>query len=197
MVVNRFVILMIVLLASIRFAGCREKTPAPSPAATGPKGENQMKAIKLTSPAFQPGEPIPQKYTGEGDDVSPPLKWSDPPKGTQEFALIVDDPDAPSPQPWVHWIMSGIAPDTLELPEGVKSSGSGQGTNSFPSGAKTGYRGPMPPPGHGPHHYYFRLYALDTKLNLPPSATKDKLLSVMNGHVLGEGEIIGTYERKK
>lgn len=159
--------------------------------------------MKLTSSAFQNGQPIPKKYTGEGEDVSPPLAWGDPPKGTQEFALVGDDPDAPSAQPWVHWVIYGIGPDARTLQEGVKSNApelkepvaARQGKNSFPQGATTGYRGPMPPPGHGTHHYHFKLYALDKRLDLAPGSAKEQLLDAMKGHVLAEGELVGTYER--
>jgi Raf kinase inhibitor-like YbhB/YbcL family protein len=193
MFANRSRVVMISFMALLLLSACRRETPTlPASGITPPKGESQM---NVTSSAFKNGQPIPKKYTGEADDISPPLAWGDPPKGTQEFALIGDDPDAPSPQPWVHWVIYGIAPDARALPEGVKSNAPGQGTNSFTSGANTGYRGPMPPPGHGTHHYHFKLYALDKKLDLQPGATKQQLLDAMKGHVLGEGEIVGTYER--
>jgi hypothetical protein len=126
------------------------------------------------------------------------------PAGARELALICDDPDAPTPQPWVHWVIYGIAADVRALPEGIpkdpqltKPIGARQGKNSWDSGATIGYRGPMPPPGHGTHHYHFKLYALDKRLELASSATKEQLLAAMKGHVLGEAELIGTYERKK
>ncbi len=159
--------------------------------------------MKLTSPAFEPGQPIPKRYTGEGADVSPPLEWSNVPEGTQEFALICDDPDAPTPEPWVHWVIYKIPADVTKLPEGIAKTpklsvppGALQGKNSWPSGQTIGYRGPMPPPGHGRHRYYFRLYALDKKLDLQPGLTKKQLLEAMKGHILGEGELMGTYERR-
>ncbi len=161
--------------------------------------------LKLTSTAFRPSATIPRKFTGEGDDVSPPLAWEGMPAGTKEFALICDDPDAPSPEPWVHWVIYGIPADVHALPEGVKSSEpelkrpvvARQGKNSFGSGATIGYRGPMPPPGHGVHHYHFKLYSLDTRLDLAPGSKKDQLLDAMKGHVLAEAELVGTYERKR
>ncbi|HVT29153.1 MAG TPA: YbhB/YbcL family Raf kinase inhibitor-like protein, partial [Lacipirellulaceae bacterium] len=118
--------------------------------------------FELTSSAFKRGAPIPRKYTGEGDDASPPLAWSAAPPNTKEFALICDDPDAPSAEPWVHWVIYGIPADVSGLPEGVKTNEAKlakpvvarQGKNSFTSGATVGYRGPMPPPGHGVHHYH-------------------------------------------
>jgi hypothetical protein len=159
-------------------------------------------AIQLTSTAFQEGERVPAKYTGEGADVSPPLAWSGLPDDTQELALICDDPDAPTPEPWVHWVIYKIPGDCQALPEGVARSprleqpaGALQGANSWPSGQNTGYRGPMPPPGHGVHRYYFRLYALKAELAIEPGKDKKALLEAMSGHILGEGQLMGTYER--
>jgi Raf kinase inhibitor-like YbhB/YbcL family protein len=161
-------------------------------------------AFKLSSTAFEPGRVIPRKHTGEGEDVSPPLSWEHVPDGTKEFALICDDPDAPTPQPWVHWVIYGIPAEVRHLPEGIKNDPkltqpilALQGKNSWDSGKTIGYRGPMPPPGHGTHHYHFKLYALDTPLELAPGATKDQLLRAMKGHVVALAELIGTYERKK
>jgi Raf kinase inhibitor-like YbhB/YbcL family protein len=126
------------------------------------------------------------------------------PEGTQQLALICDDPDAPTPEPWVHWVIYGINADVRKLPEGVpnepqlaKPIAARQGKNSWDSGATIGYRGPMPPPGHGTHHYHFKLYALDKPLDLAHSATKKQLLAAMKDHILAQAELIGTYERKK
>ena len=160
--------------------------------------------FKLTTPAFEPDGPIPRKYSGEGEDISPEFTWGGVPPGTKEFALVCDDPDARSKNPWVHWVIYGIGPDVRTLPENLKS-GVGeltepivakQGENFFDKGNTVGWRGPMPPVGRGTHHYHFKLYALDTRLDLPPGATKPQLLEAIKGHVLGEAEIIGTYERK-
>jgi Raf kinase inhibitor-like YbhB/YbcL family protein len=159
--------------------------------------------FQLTSSAFKNGQPIPRKFTGEGDDVSPPLNWDEPPDGTEELALICDDPDAPSAEPWVHWVIYGMPAGVRSLPEGIAAKqpelknpvAARQGKNSWDSGVTVGYRGPMPPPSHGTHHYHFKLYALDHKLELGPSATKNQLSAAMKGHVLGEAELIGTYER--
>lgn len=173
----------------------------------GCKGKHNSAAMKisLNSNAFESGGQIPAKYSGEGDDVSPPLAWTDLPSGANELALICDDPDAPSSEPWVHWVIYGIGPDVRALPEGIKSNlpevkepiVARQGQNSWPTGATIGYRGPLPPPGHGTHHYHFKLYALDAKLDLPPGATKQRLLDAMKDHVVAEGELVGTYERKR
>ena len=161
--------------------------------------------LELTSTAFENNQVIPKKYTGEGDDISPPLAWEGEPSGTKEFALICDDPDAPSAEPWVHWVIYDIAADVHALPEGLKSNepqlakpvSARQGKNSFTSGATIGYRGPMPPPGHGVHHYHFKLYALGDQLRVPPGATKSQLIEAMKGHILAETKLVGTYERKR
>ena len=115
-------------------------------------------ALSLHSTAFQQGMPIPSKYTGDGEDLSPPLSWNSPPDGTRQLALICDDPDAPSPEPWVHWVIYGIAADVTSLPEGITTSpqidepvAAMQGKNSWTSGMTVGYRGPAPPRGHGVH----------------------------------------------
>jgi Raf kinase inhibitor-like YbhB/YbcL family protein len=160
--------------------------PATAQLAESTKGDTAMK-FNLTSSAFKAGAAIPRKHTGEGDDVAPPFTWDGAPDATKEFALICDDPDAPTPQPWVHWVIYGIPADVRASPEGVKSNApqlttpvtARQGKNSFPSGPTMGYRGPMPPPGHGTHHYHFKLYALDTQLDLGPGATKQQLLDAM------------------
>ncbi len=161
------------------------------------EGEKMATAkLEVRSPAFAGGQPIPKKHTGEGEDRSPALEWSGAsggsiPEGTKEFALICDDPDAPRPEPWVHWVAWGISGDSTGLEEGV--SGLKEGNTS---GGTAGYRGPMPPPGHGVHRYFFKVYALDAALDLAGGATKDELLAAMKGHVIAEGELVGTYERK-
>ncbi len=147
--------------------------------------------MTVTSSAFEAGERIPTKHTGEGEDVSPPLAWSGAPDSTAEFALICDDPDAPRPEPWVHWVLDGIPAATDSLAEGS----TGVGVEGKTSWGTTGYGGPMPPPGHGTHHYHFRVYALDQALELEPGVTKNELLRAMEGHVLAEGELVGTYDR--
>jgi Raf kinase inhibitor-like YbhB/YbcL family protein len=158
-----------------------------------------MPELTIKSEAFAAGEVIPRKYTGDGQDSSPPLTWSDPPAGTKELALIMDDPDAPTPEPWIHWVIYGISAGAGGLPEGVTPServqspaGALQGKNSW---SKTGYGGPAPPKGHGVHHYHFKVYALDSALNLDPGATKASLLSAMQGKILAQGELVGTYQR--
>jgi Raf kinase inhibitor-like YbhB/YbcL family protein len=149
-------------------------------------------AIEVSSPAFEPGGAIPRKHTGEGEDVSPALTWTGVPDETKEIALICDDPDAPTPAPWVHWVVYKIPADRTGLPEG-DTQGALEGKNDF---GGTGYGGPMPPRGHGVHRYHFKVYALDTELEVAAGLTKERLLEAMEGHVLAEGELIGTYERK-
>jgi Raf kinase inhibitor-like YbhB/YbcL family protein len=149
-------------------------------------------ALTLTSAAFTAHGPIPQQYTGEGADVSPPLAWSGVPQGAKELALICEDPDAPTARPWVHWVAYKIPPMLSGLPAGARGDLTA-GQNDF---NQTGYRGPMPPPGHGVHQYHFHLYALDVALLASPGLTKDQLLDAMQGHILAEGELVGTYERR-
>jgi len=156
--------------------------------------------MKLSSPSFQHSQAIPAKFTGEGADVSPGLKWEGAPSGVKSFALICDDPDAMSVagRVWDHWLIWNIPATVSELPENVEKKetvlgGAKQGMNGWP---RLGYNGPMPPPGHGVHHYIFKLYALDTVLSLPAKAVKKQLLEAMKGHVLAEVELVGTYERK-
>jgi Raf kinase inhibitor-like YbhB/YbcL family protein len=159
--------------------------------------------IQVTSSAFTQGSEIPAKHTGEGADVSPPLAWSNLPEKTKELALICDDPDAPG-STWVHWVIYKIPADAKGLPEKVARkpeladpAGAVQGKNSWTDGNDIGYRGPMPPPGHGVHHYHFKLYALDAPLDAAPGLDKKGLLAKMKTHILAEGELIGTYERPK
>lgn len=162
------------------------------------KGRMIMK-FAMTSAAFANGSRIPRRHTGDGEDLSPPLAWGELPAGTSSLALIVDDPDAPTPEPWVHWVLYGLKADASGLPEGItpvekpaKPAGALQGKNSW---GGIGYRGPAPPKGHGVHHYRFRLYALDQGLDLKPGLDADSLAGAIRGHVLGVGELEGTYER--
>ena len=157
-------------------------------------------SIRVMSSAFADDQPIPRKYTGEGEDVSPPLSWSDVPTTAKELALICDDPDAPQAEPWVHWVLYKIPPRAGRLPEGLpgdktlrEPAGAMQGINSF---GKIGYGGPMPPRGHGVHHYHLKVYALKQALDVQPGMDKVGLLAAMRGVVIAEGELVGTYERK-
>ena len=150
--------------------------------------------FELSSPAFANGAPIPIAYTGEGQDVSPPLVWTGVPEGTEQLLLVVEDPDAPTPQPWIHWVLANLRPDLPGLAEGSDGGGSAA-TNSF---RKLGYGGPMPPPGHGPHRYVFTLYALDFWVDLPAGGftLHDLQRGPLAEHTLGTAELVGTYERK-
>ncbi|HEX3725268.1 MAG TPA: YbhB/YbcL family Raf kinase inhibitor-like protein [Pirellulales bacterium] len=169
-------------------------------AVCGPGAEPMT--MTLTSEAFAGGAPIPKQYTVEGQDLSPPLAWDNVPANCQELALVCDDPDAPSKEPWVHWVIYKIPTDVRQLPTGVPvvarpqtPAGVLQGHNSWTSGSTIGYRGPAPPPGHGVHHYHFRLYALDTKLPLAEGVDRAALAKAMTGHILAEAELIGTFQR--
>lgn len=152
-------------------------------------------ALEIKSNAFDHEGMMPSKYTCDGDDISPALTWLNPPQGTQSFALICDDPDAPMGI-WVHWVIYNIPADKRSLDEAVSqepelTDGTRQGMNDF---RRTGYGGPCPP--GGTHRYYFKLFALNTVLNLKPSATKKELLHVMESHRLGEAVLMGRYQRK-
>lgn len=152
--------------------------------------------MKIASSAFAPGQPIPQKHTCDGPDVSPALNWSEAPQNTKSFALIADDPDAPVGT-WVHWVLFNVPAGTQALPEGVPKTdsvaGGVQGRNDF---GRIGYGGPCPPPGK-PHRYFFKLYALDTTLSLSPGVKKPDVEKAMQGHVLAQAEVMGTYQRKR
>jgi len=151
--------------------------------------------LQLKSSDFAPGADIPKQFTCSGADISPALAWSDSPANTKSFALISDDPDAPVGT-WVHWVLYDLPPNLRALPQNYpkteqSADGSRQGLNDF---RKIGYGGPCPPPGK-PHRYYFKLYALDSKLNLKPGATKKDVERAMEGHILAQGEYMGRYAR--
>ncbi len=148
-----------------------------------------MADMKLSSPEFNEGEFIPKKYSCEGADISPPLNISGAPEDAKSLALIVDDPDAPSGT-WVHWVVWNIMP-SWQIGEGSVPEGGMQGKNDF---GKMNYGGPCPPSGPA-HRYYFKLYALDTELELSPGATKEELLSAMEGHILAQAQIMGKYKK--
>lgn len=150
--------------------------------------------IKITSPAFSDGGQIPTKYTCDGQDLSPPLKWDCLPPGTQAVALICDDPDAPIGT-FVHWVLYNLPAELHELPEGLRGEatlpdGSQQGISDF---GRIGYGGPCPP--SGTHRYYFKVYALDAEVAPGHDAGKADLLRAMKGHILGEGQTMGKYRR--
>lgn len=155
-----------------------------------------LSTMQLRSPAFANGGAIPAKHTGEGEDVSPALEWSNVPDGTQAFALICHDPDAPLVTPsgtygFVHWVLYNIPGSVRSLAEGTKEYTSGK--SDF---GREGYGGPMPPNGHGRHHYFFWLLALNQDMALEPGLTLWQLLEKVEPHVTGMNRLVGTYERK-
>ena len=145
--------------------------------------------MKLTSPAFQHQQRIPAKYTCDGQDISPPLQIADAPPAAQSLVLIMDDPDAPRGT-WVHWTVWNMEPKTSEIAENSGPPGAAQGMTDF---RRPGYGGPCPP--SGTHRYFFKLYALDTKLNLPAKTDKSALEKAMEGHILARAELVGLYSR--
>jgi Raf kinase inhibitor-like YbhB/YbcL family protein len=150
-----------------------------------------MSRLTLSSPAFTNEGEIPEKYTCEGEDISPPLHIEGIPQGTQSIALIVEDPDAPLGT-WDHWLVWNIDPATQDIPENSIPKNGITGINDF---KQTGYGGPCPP--FGTHRYYFHVYALDTRLDLPPGTKKTKLQKALNGHVLAEGSLMGRYAKHR
>ena len=156
--------------------------------------EGYAMKLDIKSTAFGEGNSIPKQYTCDGADISPQLSWSQPPEGTGSMVLICDDPDAPMGT-WVHWVLYGLSPDTLEISENIPDDkevlgGAKHGVNDF---HKYGYGGPCPP--GGTRRYFFKLYAVDTVVDLDPGATKDEVLDAIKGHVLAQGQLMGRYSR--
>lgn len=153
-----------------------------------------LSPMQLLSNTFPPQGAIPKRCTMEGDNLSPHLKWSDAPAGTRSYALICHDPDAPLALPgsygFVHWVRYNLPATVSELAEGVAA-----GTDGVSDFGKPGYGGPMPPPGHGIHHYFFVLMALDKELNLEPGLTLWQLMTKIESHVIGMNRLMGTYQR--
>lgn len=158
-----------------------------------PETRTAPATIRVASPAFAAGATIPLRHSAYGEGVSPPLAWANLPEGTVSLALMMEDPDASSARPYVHWLAWNIDPAAGALGEGIAPDSPGfvQGRNSRRS---NGYFGPRPP-GSRPHRYHFQLFALDTRLNLPVGADRDELLAAMNGHVLAKGSLIGLFGR--
>jgi hypothetical protein len=178
-------------LVTLVLLGCAK---APQPAAPQAAAKENKMDFKVTSTAFKEGQPIPRQHTCDGANVSPPLEWSSAPPTAKTFAIICDDPDAPSGT-WVHWVLYNLPGDRIGLVENVpateKVPGNGlQGTNDF---QKIGYGGPCPP--SGTHHYFFKLYALDGELSLKAGATKAETLKAMEGHIVAQTQLMGTYRR--
>jgi Raf kinase inhibitor-like YbhB/YbcL family protein len=182
---------VILLVLAAVLCCCKPEKPAEVEKKKGKK----MDEIKVTSSAFGEGGMIPAEYTADGRNISPPLAWTGGPEGTKSFALINDDPDAPMGT-WVHWVLYNIGPDVTSLnenvlPEETLPNGAIQGTTDF---GRIGYGGPAPP--SGTHRYYFKVYALDTILDLPTGATKRQVEAAIDGHVLAEGQLMGKYSRR-
>lgn len=171
-------------------ASCRNPAPA-----SQQRGDSSPLGFRIESTAFKEGESIPSRFTCESEDISPALSWTEPPAGTRSFVLIVEDPDAPGGI-WTHWVVYNLPPRVQQMPENVAKQdhvpgGGLQGVNSF---GHAGYGGPCPPPGSA-HRYFFRLYALDTVLNLKPGADRQEVLAAAKGHVLGKTHLMGRFKR--
>jgi Raf kinase inhibitor-like YbhB/YbcL family protein len=178
-------------LAGLASCGAGDRSANQTQGAATVDNAAALTKLELTSDAFQDGQPIPAQFTCDGANQTPTLHWSDPPEGTKSFALVIDDPDAPSGT-FRHW---GV----FDIPASARSIGGGQraGTEVANDFGKTGYGGPCPPEGHGPHHYHFKLFALDVdKLDVGADAKVVDVEKAAAKHALAQGELIGTYERK-
>ena len=179
------ILVLLTAFCLVTTSGCESREPLK---------EGEM-VLSVSSPAFQEGDKIPSKYTCEGQDVSPALTWGEPPVGAQSFALIIDDPDAPGGV-FTHWVIFNIPPDSRQLAEAIPTqaqltTGASQGKNDF---GRIGYGGPCPPPGRS-HRYQFTLCALDQPLDLKAGASKKQVIDAMQGHILAQGQLTGTYQR--
>jgi Raf kinase inhibitor-like YbhB/YbcL family protein len=186
-------------VVSFSLFGCDRTEEQDRTTTSGDAAMSPDHALTLRSSAFEHGQAVPRDHTGDGRDISPRLSWSPVPAEAKELALICDDPDAPTAEPWVHWVLYKIPADTTTLAAGLATSpeldsppGALQGKNSW---GRFGYGGPAPPRGHGLHHYHFKLYALDKTLEVQSGLEKKALLEHMQGHVLAEAELVGTYQR--
>lgn len=148
-------------------------------------------SLQVSSPAFGHGEAVPARHTAEGEDVSPPLEWSNVPAGARQLAVVCHDPDAPLTHGFVHWVLYGIPADAGGIPEGGGDQYV-QGVNDF---GNEGYNGPAPPPGHGTHHYFFHLYALDAELPLKAGLSREELLGQIDEHIVEQARSVGTFSR--
>jgi Raf kinase inhibitor-like YbhB/YbcL family protein len=174
--------LLPLLALALAAAGCRPEAAEVTPEAT------EAMSMRVTSTAFGEGEMIPQQYTCDGEDISPPLAWSGAPDGTESFAVIVEDPDAPGGT-FIHWVLYDLSADRFRLVEGEQAGM--MGANGF---FGLGYGGPCPPAGSA-HRYFFKIFALDADLDLRPGASAEILNEAMQGHVLAQGQLMGQYER--
>jgi hypothetical protein len=183
-------IIVSAVLPTLLFCWCKKSTAGGSQE----EGGKEM-GIKISSAVFENNGLIPVKYTCDGDDISPPLRWEAVPAGAKSIAVICDDPDAPMGT-FVHWVLFNLPADTRELAEKIPAdktlaNGAKQGTSDFGS---IGYGGPCPP--SGTHRYFFKIYALDKEVDLPAGANKRQLVKAMEGHILDEGQVIGKYKRQ-
>jgi Raf kinase inhibitor-like YbhB/YbcL family protein len=181
---------LLLLIIGIAFCNLCAKGPEAK------KGTKHMDTIKITSAAFGQMQPIPPQYTCDGADISPPLSWSGLPAAAKSLVLIADDPDAPAGT-WVHWVLYDLPPTIDRLPENIPKTdtlagGGKQGKTDF---NRIGWGGPCPP--GGTHRYFFKIYALDTMLNLSAGKTRTEIEKAIKGHVLAKGELAGTYKRKR
>lgn len=189
---NRYFLLLVVILilSSVGYSYFLKSKRVSLEQRSNRKVSFKQTAMKLKSPAFENYGDIPSKYTCDGNNVNPPLSISEVPEEAESLVLIVDDPDAPMGT-WVHWTVWNIDPQTKEIQENSLPEGAVEGMTDF---GTSGYGGPCPPSGK--HRYFFKLYALDTKLQLPPETTKEKLERAMEGHILVQTELIGLYSRE-
>jgi Raf kinase inhibitor-like YbhB/YbcL family protein len=188
---------LVLVLAMFPLIACSNHSqPAAQPQVTPATQPPQKSELKLTSTAFKEGEAIPRGYTCDGANVSPPLEWTGVPKNAKTFAIIADDPDAPSGT-WVHWVLYNLPAEGLGLIENTPltetlNGGGVQGMNDF---GKIGYGGPCPPSGK--HRYFFKFYALDSELPLKPGATKAEVEKAIEGHIIGQAQLMGMYRRTR
>ena len=182
--------LMLISIVSASCAPVASEPPATEDSTLASTATEVVMSLQITSDAFANGQSIPAKYSCVGKNISPALAWNEPPAGTQSFALIVDDPDAPFGT-WVHWVLFNIPASTRNLQEDTPTpSAISVGKNSS---GNMRYDGPCPP--SGTHRYFFKLYALDATISLQPGATKEQLLDAMKGHILAQGEMMGTFSK--
>lgn len=183
--------LLAILVFVLSFVFVRQTSENKSTKVQQPKETSkQLSNMKITSSAFSHNQTIPQKYTCDGEDLSPPLQFGEVPEDAQSLVLIVDDPDAPA-KTWVHWTVFNMDPTTNEVSENSVPNGGVEAMTDF---GRQGYGGPCPP--SGTHRYFFKLYALDTKLALSSNADKKEIEEAMQGHILGLAELIGLYRRR-
>lgn len=200
----RLLLLGVILVLSLSLAACSDDDDAgdsgdstttdDQSAAPAEERDATTMTLQLTSTAFEEGAAIPARYTCTGDDISPALAWTGAPDGTASFVLIMDDPDAPS-RTWVHWVVYNLPPNITDLPEAIAADDDlpGDAAHAQNSWRRSDYGGPCPP--SGTHRYFFKLYALDTTLNLGVDATKSTVVAAMEGHILAEAQLMGTYEK--